>query len=176
VTDTPLRLVVMGVAGAGKTTIGARLADVLHIPFTDSDSLHPPANLAKMTAGIPLDDHDRLPWLETAGRRLATGDTGHVIACSALRRRYRDVLRRFAPNALFVHLTADTELLEQRMVARPNHFMPPELLSSQLATLEPLSQDERGFDVDNRVPLDSAIEAILLRLRPAQQLLSAQDQ
>lgn len=156
----PLRLVVMGVAGAGKSTVGERLASALGLPFEDGDTFHPPGNVAKMSRGVPLDDDDRAPWLEAVGRALAAPASGEVVACSALRRRYRDTVRRFAPDAVFVHLTADADLLGRRMAARRDHFMPPELLTSQFATLEPLELDEDGFEVDNRLPLEQVVESI----------------
>jgi carbohydrate kinase (thermoresistant glucokinase family) len=162
VSGTPTRLVVMGVAGAGKTTVGERLAEAIGVPFLDADSLHPGANVAQMRAGVPLGDAERLPWLEAVGRALGAGPT--VLACSALRRTYRDLLRLWAPDAVFVHLTADPVLLERRTADRADHFLPASLLRSQLAALEPLGDDEHGFAVDNRLPLDQVIEAVLRSL------------
>lgn len=143
------RVVVMGVSGSGKTTVGRELARLLGCGFIDGDDLHPRANVEKMASGRPLDDADRAPWLKAVGTRLAAHPGGLVIACSALKRSYRDLIRRYAPDALFVHLVGSFELLQARMTARPGHFMPPELLGSQFDTLEPLRPDEcgRAFDV-----------------------------
>ncbi|WP_431280011.1 gluconokinase [Leifsonia poae] len=146
-------VVVMGVSGSGKSTVGALLAERLGVPFVDGDDLHPEANVAKMASGIPLDDHDRWPWLANVGRTLATATgTGMVVACSALKREYRDAIRAEAPNAVFVELDGSSDLLGERIGARRDHFMPPTLLASQLAILQPLAADERGV----RVPIDGA--------------------
>jgi gluconokinase len=147
VIDPPRRIVVMGVSAAGKTTVGRALAAELGIAFVDGDDLHPPANVAKMTAGIPLTDADRRPWLDRVGHALADADA-LVIACSALRRTYRDRIRRAAPDAFFVLLDADPAVLHERIAARAGHFMPPALLDSQLALLEPLQPDEAGVRID----------------------------
>jgi gluconokinase len=155
-----MRVVVMGISGVGKTTIGSLLADRLGVPFQDADDLHPPANRAKMTAGSPLDDRDREPWLEIVGRYLAGNPAGAVVACSALRRRYRDTLRRFDPGVTFVHLAAETGLIEERMRQRTGHFMPASLLASQTATLEPLEEDEHGLVVDARLPPETILARI----------------
>ena len=142
----PRRLIVMGPSGAGKSVVGALLATRLGIPFIDADDLHPAHNIAKMAAGSPLDDDDRMPWLDVVGRVLSDEPDGAVMACSALARRYRDRLRRGAPDAVFVELLADPERLSQRMIQR-EHFMPASLLGSQLLTLEHLADDERGIAV-----------------------------
>lgn len=141
---------VMGVSAVGKSSVASALADALAVPFVDADSLHPPANIAKMEQGRPLDDQDRAPWLDAVSARLAEGrrEGGIVIACSALRRRYRDRLRAGAPETVFVHLTGSIELLTARAAARTGHFMPPALLRSQLEALEPLGPDEAGVVVD----------------------------
>lgn len=147
----PLCIVVMGVSGTGKTTVARLLAQRLGIPFAEADDFHPPANIAKMSAGVPLDDADRRPWLEAIGRRLRQADAagiGCVVACSALKRRYRDTLRAACPGVFFLHLTADHDLLAERIGHRAGHFMPQALLGSQLATLEPLGPDERGIALD----------------------------
>lgn len=144
-------VVVTGVAGIGKTTVARLLAQRLDVPFADGDNFHSPASMAKMSAGTPLDDADRQPWLESVGRWLHERDvagTGAVVACSALKRRYRDILRAACPGAFFLHLTADREVLANRLGRRAGHFMPGSLLDSQLATLEPLGPDERGADLD----------------------------
>jgi carbohydrate kinase (thermoresistant glucokinase family) len=134
----------MGVSGCGKSTVGALLAGRLGVPFIDADALHPPANVARMAAGIALTDEDRWPWLRAVGEALAAAPDGAVVACSALRRAYRDGLRQAAPDASFAHLHGPRQVLAQRLAARLDHFMPAALLDSQLATLEPLEGDERG--------------------------------
>lgn len=151
------QVVVMGVSGSGKSTIGALIARDLGVPFIDGDSLHSTANVEKMAAGTPLTDEDRWPWLAEVGRVLhaagLNGD-GLVVACSALRRVYRDAILETAPNAVFLHLNGSRDVLAQRMQGRSEHFMPTTLLDSQLATLEPLAADEPGavVDIDQSVP------------------------
>lgn len=147
---TPVvRVVVMGVSGAGKSTVAKLLADTLGAGFVDGDDLHPPANVARMSAGIALTDDDRWPWLDTVGRRLAAaGAPGLVVACSALRRTYRDAIRARASDARFVLLQADRAELHSRLERRIGHFMGPDLLDSQLRTLEPLESDEAGVTLD----------------------------
>lgn len=146
---TAHHIVVMGVSGSGKSTVGQLLADRLGASFIDSDSLHPDANVAKMRAGLPLDDHDREPWLKLVGETLASaGQASLVVACSALKRVYRDLIRTEDSNAEFLHLEGDAVLLAQRLADRAGHFMPAKLLGSQLETLEPLDADERGFALD----------------------------
>lgn len=148
-------LVVMGVSGSGKSTVGIALAERLGVPFADADDFHPPANIAKMSAGIPLDDDDRAGWLDVVGEWLAAhDDRGGVVSCSALKRAYRDRLRVHVPRAEFVHLAGTRQVIEARQAARIGHFMPPSLLDSQFATLEPLGDDENGVvvDVDQTVP------------------------
>lgn len=146
---TPHVVVVMGVAGTGKTTIGPLLADRLGVPYAEGDDFHPQANIDKMSAGIPLDDDDRWPWLDAIGA-WARGRTGlgGAVSCSALKRVYRDRLRAAAPGIVFVHLTGSRELIASRMAQRQGHFMPTALLDSQFATLQPLQADERGVEVD----------------------------
>lgn len=143
----PLCVVVMGVSGTGKSTVGRLLADRLGSPFADADDLHSPANIAKMSAGIALTDEDRAPWLAAVGRWLhdrMVEKSGGVIACSALKRSYRDILRTAAPEVFFVHLTAEREELIERVTGRSGHYMPASLVDSQLRTLEPLDGAERG--------------------------------
>lgn len=150
-------VVVMGVSGSGKTTIGALIADELGVPFVDGDGLHPIENVRKMAAGTPLTDEDRWPWLRTVGERLAMSERGLVIACSALRRVYRDAILTEAPATVFVHLAGALEVLRERMEGRSGHFMPPSLLASQLETLEPLADDEPGFVLDIAHPVDELV-------------------
>ena len=140
-------LVIIGVSGSGKSSVGAALADALDLPFADADDLHPQSNVDKMAAGTPLTDDDRWPWLDRVGETLAEAPEGLVIACSALRRVYRDRIAQHAPHVQFVLLDWSRELLAERMGARENHFMPTTLLDSQLATLEALEADEAGFAV-----------------------------
>ncbi|MGX7757987.1 gluconokinase [Streptomyces angustmyceticus] len=142
-------IVVMGVAGTGKTTIGPLVAAGLGVPYAEGDDFHPPANIAKMSAGVPLDDADRGPWLDAIGA-WAHGRAGHggVVSSSALKRAYRDRLRAAAPGVVFLHLTGDRTLIGERMAGRTGHFMPAALLDSQFATLEPLGPGETGVAVD----------------------------
>lgn len=158
-----MQLVVMGASGAGKSAVGARLAAALGVPFGEGDALHPPANVARMAAGQPLSDADRAPWLEAVAAWFTTHPAG-VVACSALKRRYRDRLRLAAPNACFLLLEAPTAVLRARLEHRPNHFMPATLLDSQLAALEPLGADERGWTVDATGDVPATIVAIVGRL------------
>ncbi|APY91191.1 gluconokinase [Streptomyces alfalfae] len=146
---TPHVVVIMGVAGTGKTTVGPLLADRLGVPYAEGDDFHPPANIEKMSAGTPLTDDDRWPWLDAIGA-WADGRAGKggVVSSSALKRSYRDRLRAAAPEAVFVHLTGDRKLIEDRMSHRQGHFMPTALLDSQFATLQPLGADEAGVAVD----------------------------
>ncbi len=154
----PPLVVVMGVSGSGKSTVGAALAQRLHVQFADADDFHPPANIAKMTAGTALDDDDRHPWLESIGEWLAERNaTGGVMSCSALKRKYRDQLRHHEPRTEFLLLHGTLEVITRRQASRPGHFMPASLLQSQFDTLEPLEPDENGVVVD----VDQSIDAIV---------------
>lgn len=153
------RVVVMGVTGSGKSTIGAALAERLGVPFGDADDFHSAANVAKMSAGVPLDDADRRPWLRAIGRWLAAQDRGGVVSCSALKRSYRDTLRAEAPGLVFVHLHGDRETVRRRVAGRAGHFMPESLVESQFAALEPLAADERGIVLDLDTPADDLVAA-----------------
>jgi carbohydrate kinase (thermoresistant glucokinase family) len=160
----PPLVVVMGVSGSGKSTVGALVSQRLGVPFADADDLHPASNVAKMSAGQPLDDGDRWPWLAAVGDALAVASgTGLVMACSALKRSYRDAIRARAPQAVFVHLHGEPELLAARLAGRLGHFMPSTLLDSQLATLE-VPGDDEGVTVDIAQNPESAAEAIAGRL------------
>ncbi|KQY55504.1 MULTISPECIES: gluconokinase [unclassified Nocardioides] len=157
-TDRKPLLVVMGISGSGKSVVGAALAQRIRVPFVDADDLHPAANIAKMSAGHPLDDRDRHPWLETIGAWLAEHESGGgVVACSALKRKYRDQLRHHSHRVGFVHLDGKRDVIAARQASRPGHFMPASLLTSQLQTLERLSPDEGGLVID----IDQSIDAIV---------------
>lgn len=163
-------LIVMGVSGCGKSTVGSMLSARLGAQFKDGDDLHPAANKIKMGAGIPLSDEDRKPWLEEIGRtlrRLQDAGTPLIIACSALKRSYRDLLRHHTPDVVFVHLNGDRETLLARMNARENHFMPSSLLDSQLSALEPLDVDEKHVKADIRLAPEVLVEDICERLQGA---------
>ncbi|MHC6595189.1 gluconokinase [Arthrobacter sp. C152] len=167
-------LVVMGVSGCGKSTVGALLAGRLGIAFLDGDDFHPAANKEKMAAGIPLTDDDRAPWLARIGQLLAGGGPGAdddggttvppVVACSALKRRYRDLLRSSAPGVVFVHLTGSAALIAARMDARAHEFMPRTLLESQLATLEQLEPDEAHILADISLEPAALVDAVVREL------------
>lgn len=156
-------IVVMGTQGVGKSTIGAMLADRLGVPFVDGDRLHSERNIERMAAGTPLTDEDRDPWLREVGRALREGTAGGgiVIACSALRRRYRDLLREFAPAVYIVEPYGDIELIAARISGRNHEYMPPELLQSQYDTLEPLGEDEHGIRVDVAATPQQLIDRIV---------------
>lgn len=166
---TDWRIVVMGVSGCGKSTVGEKLAVALGARFIDGDSLHPEANKKLMAAGVPLNDENRWPWLDLVAAALAenAGDkTGTVVACSALKRSYRDRILASAPNTFFIHLAGSQELLAERMSSRGSHFMPLSLLDSQLATLEPLASDEPGATFDIALPMDTIVEQAIAQLAP----------
>ena len=154
-------VVVMGVSGSGKSTVGAALAKRLRVPFVDADTLHPQANVAKMAAGEPLNDDDRYPWLEKVGEWLAGHRDGGVVSCSALKRNYRDRLRMCCPRVEFLHLSGSPELIGGRLAARSGHFMPAALLRSQFDALEPLGADEAGATVDAGQGVDAVVDAFL---------------
>jgi gluconokinase len=144
-------LVVMGVSGSGKSTVARLLADRLGRPMAEADEFHPEANIAKMSAGIPLTDADREPWLLALRDWISEHDAagqGTVVTCSALKRSYRDLLRGASARVRFVHLSGSREVIGERLASRSGHFMPPSLLDSQFADLEPLGEDEDGITVD----------------------------
>ncbi len=162
--------VVMGVSGCGKSTVGAQLAEALHLPFLEGDVLHPERNVARMAAGVALSDEDREGWLQALAERLRQAHSagqGIVLSCSALKRSYRDILRGGAPGLHFVYLHGDYELLAARMAARTGHYMPLSLLSSQLATLEEPGSGEnvQSFDVAERP--EDIVAAVLNQRTPA---------
>lgn len=154
----------MGVAGCGKSSVGEALSLRLGVPYRDGDDLHPAANVAKMRAGIPLDDDDRAPWLDLVGAALAA-EAPLIIGCSALRRRYRDRIRQAATGpVVFIHLSGTRAVIEARMAARKGHFMPVSLLDSQFAALEPPTPDEKALIVDIDQPLAAIVQAIATAL------------
>lgn len=164
-------VVVMGVSGAGKSTIAQHLAEKLGWPMAEADEFHPPANIEKMSAGTPLTDADRAPWLASLRDWItehAESGENTVVTCSALKRSYRDLLRQARARVRFVHLAGDAPVIRERLSARAGHFMPPSLLDSQFADLEPLGADEDGVTVDLGQPPERITESALaqLGLRP----------
>lgn len=162
----PARLfVLMGVAGCGKSSVGADLAPRLNSVYLDGDDLHPPANIAKMSRGQPLADEDRWPWLDRVGNRLRQHNGPIIIGCSALRRAYRDRIRQAAGERVtFIHLTGSRAVIERRMAARAGHFMPLALLDSQFATLEVPGPDEPAISVGIDQPMQAIVKDILRQL------------
>lgn len=158
-----LVLVVMGVSGSGKSTVGAAIAQRLRVPFADADDFHPASNIAKMSVGQALDDSDRQPWLEAIGEWLAQHQGGAVVSCSALKHKYRDQLRQHLSTIEFVHLHGSRDVIARRQASRPGHFMPASLLTSQFATLEPLEPDEHGLVIDVDQDIDSIVQEFLDR-------------
>lgn len=157
----------MGVSGAGKTVIGARLAEALGVAFLEGDDLHPAENVRRMAQGTPLTDDDRRGWLSAIARHLAQarrGRRGLVVSCSALKRAYRDVLRDADPGLKFVHLTGDPALIARRLSGRVGHFMPSALLESQLATLEIPTPEEQVWTFDLADQPESIVAEIVARL------------
>ncbi|MGH6761676.1 MAG: gluconokinase [Phyllobacterium sp.] len=151
-------IIVMGVSGSGKSSVGAALAEKLSLPFLEGDSLHPESNVKKMSAGIPLDDTDRWPWLERIGERLAQANGGIVISCSALKRVYRDRLRKAAGTPLlFIFLDGSLEILRQHMAHRTGHFMPLSMLESQLSTLESPVGEPLVLTLDVTEPVEAIV-------------------
>lgn len=156
----------MGVSGSGKTAVGAALAARLGATFKDADDLHPLPNVEKMTAGVPLTDEDRWPWLRLVGAELAAEHPhGIVVACSALKRAYRDAICAAAPSTRFILLEVDPSLLKERLVQRPGHFMPVSLLTSQLETLEGLETAEAGMTVTSEGGVEAVTDQSLANLR-----------
>lgn len=163
----PLRIVLMGVSGCGKSSVGAALSARLGIPYVEGDDLHPTANVAKMRAGVALTDDDRWPWLDLVAQALTTR-APVILGCSALRRAYRDRLRAGAGGPLrFVHLAGDRALITARMKKREGHFMPLALLDSQFAILEPPDPAERALVLDIAQPLPVLIGRIVADLSRA---------
>ena len=166
----------MAVSGGGKSTVGALLGQQLGMPFYDGDDFQPAANKQKMAAGTPLTDMDREPWLGRLGELLAgRGDGGTtvppIVACSALKRRYRDLLRSYAPDVVFIHLVGTAATIGARMDARSHEFMPGTLLDSQFAALEKLEADEAHVLADITQPLGALVETLELKLRPPEAVM-----
>jgi gluconokinase len=161
----PRRIVLMGVAGCGKSAVGAALAERLDATYLDGDDLHPEGNIAKMSRGEPLTDDDRWPWLTLVGQKLAEPDGILILGCSALKRRYREHIRKEAGAPVtFVHLSGSRELIAARMSARSGHFMPTILIDSQFAALEPPAADENAITVDINNTLVKIVDAIVAHL------------
>jgi len=161
-------VVVMGVSGTGKSTVGVGLARALGCDFVEGDDLHPAANVEKMRSGTPLTDEDRWPWLRavaaTVGAHEAAG-TDLVITCSALKRVYRDLLRDGHPSVWFAHVDTPRDVLVERLRRRQGHYMPGSLLDSQLATLQPLAPDEPGHAYSGQGSAQQTVDALLTDLR-----------
>jgi len=168
--QSPLVIVLMGVSGSGKSTIGAALSQRLGWPFRDADSFHPPANIAKMSSGVPLNDDDRWPWLAAIAQwidaRCAAGTPG-IVSCSALKRAYRSRIVGGRESVRLVYLNGDMGLIAQRLQARRDHFMPPSLLESQFAALEEPGTDEQPLVVSIALSPQRVVDTIIERLRLA---------
>ncbi|WP_299369628.1 gluconokinase [uncultured Tateyamaria sp.] len=150
--------VLMGVSGCGKSSVGTALSAICQMDFVDGDDLHPRENIAKMTSGAPLDDNDRAPWLADVGRCLANHGGPIVIGCSALKVKYRDLIRAQVPEPVhFLHLDAPRDVLARRVALRPGHFMPTQLLDSQFDALERLQDDEWGGEIDISRPYGDVV-------------------
>ena len=165
---TPCALIVMGVSGSGKTTIGKKLAARLGWPYEDADQFHPASNIAKMSAGHPLTDEDRWPWLKAIAAEIdrVSDAGGHVvIGCSALRRVYRDILIHDRNDVRLVYLEGTQALIAARIGRRKGHFMPPGLLTSQFNALEPPTSDERPLKVSIDTPVKALVDDILRQLK-----------
>jgi gluconokinase len=167
--EMPCALIVMGVSGSGKSTIGDKLAERLGWKYEDGDGFHPPSNVAKMRAGQPLTDEDRWPWLQAIANeidRVCAAGQHVVIACSALKRAYRDMLVHGRKDVRIIFLKGSQELIASRLARRRGHFMPPGLLASQFATLEPPDQSENPLTVSIDAPADKIVDDIIRQIRP----------
>jgi gluconokinase len=164
-------VVVMGVTGVGKTTVGQLLSRRLAVPYAEGDSFHPPANIAKMAAGRALEDEDRYPWLAAIADWIRTNGqagNGGVVSCSALKHHYRDLLREAYPLIWFLHLVADRDLVLSRVSGRNGHFMPASLVDSQIQTLEPLRPGEPGMVIDASASAEEIVRTAVARLNADQ--------
>ena len=155
-----MKIVVMGVTGCGKTTVGIALAEALGIEFIDSDDLHSESNKKKMSSGTPLTDSDREPWLQVVSKTLQNHEN-IVVACSALKKSYRSTILAGAPTTKFVHLSGSQELIFTRLSERSHHFMPIGLLDSQFETLEPLGHTETGKVFEISQPVDQIVNEVI---------------
>jgi len=168
-----LHIIVMGVSGSGKSTVGEKLAEALHLSFLEGDSLHPKSNVDKMASGIPLQDEDRWPWLDKIGERMAVAEQGLIVSCSSLKKSYRDRLRAAVGGQLaFVFLDGSFEVLHEHMGHRTGHFMPVTMLESQLATLESPVGEPLVFRVDVVDSIEKIVAESLEWLRSAKAELS----
>lgn len=161
-----VRVVVMGVAGCGKSAVGGRIADALGLPLIEGDDFHPPRNIEKMRDGVPLTDEDRAGWLAQLGTQLQRHGTGAVLTCSALKAAYRDSLRAAAPGLRFVHLALGQDESLRRVAARPGHFYPPSLVASQFDALQDPAGEPGVLVLDATRPLDALAEAAVGWLHP----------
>lgn len=164
---SPCHVLVMGVAGCGKSTLGRALAQRLSLPWFEGDDDHPPANLDKMRRGVPLTDADRAGWLDTLADRLRHAPTGAVLGCSALKRAYRDRLRAAVPGLWVVHLALSEEAARARVAARSHHVFPASLVADQFATLQPPAGETRVLTLDATRPADDLVEAVVAALHAA---------
>lgn len=157
----PLQVIVMGVSGCGKSTVSHGIAQVLGLEWVDGDDLHLPSSVAKMRAGVALEDADRWPWLDRIGDYLVSGEAaGRVVACSALKHSYRDRIRRLATRVRFVFLDGSPELIRERLAKRTDHYMPPELLNSQFNTLERPQDDETDVIT---LPIERSVDQLVAK-------------
>ncbi len=165
--NAPLRVVVMGVSGCGKSEVGRRVAQALGLPLVEGDEFHPPGNIEKMRQGLPLTDADRAGWLRQLRDELASKRQGAVLTCSALKRSYRDILREADAALRFVHLQLSLKDAQARVAARPGHFYPPSLVASQFETLEDPSREPGVLGVDATQPLDAVAQQAVRWLQRA---------